>query len=400
MNRRFQFAVVASSTCVVALLLFGAVHGRSASPDNPYNNLGVYSEVLARIRADYVEEPDMKAVTLGAINGMLESIDPYASYLNADQYKQYLKAKQGAKADVGLVISKRLGYVGVVDAIPGSPAAKAGLTTGDVIESLNNISTRDMPLAFAEMLLQGDSGTSIELSVLRVRRSEPQKITLIRTPLVYPEVSARMVTDQGPDPAGLIQTVTLAPGRVAAISAKIAELQRQGAKRLVLDLRHCSTGAPEEGIALANLFLDKGLISYSQGQKVSRQDYQASASKAVSKLPLVVITNRGTAGGAEVAAAALLESKRAQVVGERTYGDAAIRKAVTLDDGSAVILSVAKYYSPAGKSIQDNGVTPDVAQAEVAAVDVDDDSLPDVPDAPAPKTGVDELLNRALRQTQ
>src|SRR5438132_4100893 len=169
MNRRFQFAVVASSTCIVLLLLFGAVHGRSASTDNPYTHLGVYSEVLSRIRADYVEEPDMKAVTLGAINGMLESLDPYASYLNSDQYKQYLKSKETTKADVGLVLSKRFGYVGVVDALPGSPAAKAGLATGDVIESINNVSTRDMPLAFAELLLQGDNGSSIEMSVLRVR---------------------------------------------------------------------------------------------------------------------------------------------------------------------------------------------------------------------------------------
>src|ERR1019366_6961511 len=120
MNRRFQFAIVASSTCVVVLLLFGAVHGSSAATDNPYTQLGVYSEVLARIKADYVEEPDMKAVTLGAINGMLESIDPYASYLNADQYKQYQKSKDTVKADVGLVLAKRFGYMAVVDALPGS----------------------------------------------------------------------------------------------------------------------------------------------------------------------------------------------------------------------------------------------------------------------------------------
>src|SRR6185437_12714138 len=106
MNRRFQFAVVASSTCLVLLLLFGAVRGRSASADNTYSHLGVYSEVLSRIKADYVEEPDMKAVTAGAINGMLESLDPYASYLNADQYKQYQKAKETQKAEVGLVLSR------------------------------------------------------------------------------------------------------------------------------------------------------------------------------------------------------------------------------------------------------------------------------------------------------
>jgi carboxyl-terminal processing protease len=400
MNRRFQFSVVAGSTCVVALLLFGAVRGRSASTDNPYNNLGVYSEVLSKIKLEYVEEPDMKAVTLGAINGMLESIDPYASYLNADQYKQYVKTKDTKKGDIGLVVSKRFGYMGVVDALPGSPAAKAGLATGDVIESITGVSTRDMPLAFAELLFQGDPGTTIEMSVLRARKSEAQKVELTRAVLVYPALTAKLVTDQGSQPIGLIQTVTLVPGRVKEIAAKIEDLEKQGAKKLVLDLRHCATGSDEDGIALANLFIDKGLITYTQGQKTSRQDFQASASKAITKLPLAVMVNRGTAGAAEIAAAALLDTKRAELVGEKTYGDASIRKAIQMDDGSAVILSVAKYYSPDGSSIQDKGVTPNHQQADLdtSATTDDDDDTDTPPSTPRsdnkkdPMTGGDPIL--------
>src|SRR4030088_1462563 len=160
MNRRFQFVVVGSSTCLVALLLFGAVYGRSASTEDPYRHLGVFSEVLSRIKSEYVEEPDIKAVTLGAINGLLESIDPYASYLNADQYKQYLRAQDSKKAGVGLVLSKKYGYVGVVDSIPGSAAAKAVLNTGDMLETINGVATRDMPLAYAELLMNGEPGTN------------------------------------------------------------------------------------------------------------------------------------------------------------------------------------------------------------------------------------------------
>lgn len=400
MNRRFQFSVVAVSTCVVSLLLFGAVRGRSASTDNPYNNLGVYSEVLAKIKLDYVEEPDMKAVTLGAINGMLESIDPYASYLNADQYKQYLKTKDEKKADVGLVLSKRFGYMSVVDALPGSPAAKAGLGTGDVIESISNVSTRDMPLAFAELLFKGDAGSAIELSVLRARKSEAQKVTLTRADLVYPPLVSKLVTDQGPAPIGLLQISTMTQGRVKEIAAKIADLEKQGAKKLVLDLRHCATGADDDGVALANLFMDKGLIAYTQGQKTARQDYQASAGKAITKLPLAVIVNRGTAGAAEIAAAALLDSKRAELVGERTYGDASIRKAIQMDDGSAVILSVAKYYSPSGIAIQDKGVTPGTVQADVdASASADEEEEGDTPPAAAaakPAPATDPVLSKAF----
>src|SRR5579872_2652782 len=326
MTRRFQFAIVASSTCLVLMLLFGAVRGRSASSDNVYNHLGVYSEVLSRIKADYVEEPDMKAVTIGAINGMLESLDPYASYLNAEQYKQYLKAKDQTRASIGLVLSRRFGYMSVVDALPGSPAAKSGIGTGDVIESIGNVSTRDMPLALAQMMLDGDNGTTVELSILRVRRSEPQKINVNRAIPVLPAVSGKMVNEPGKDPIGLIATYSLASGRVADIAAKVQELEKQGAKRLILDLRHCSTGSMEEGIALANLFLDKGLITYSQGQKVSRQDFQAVATKAITKLPLSVLVDRGTAGAAEITAAALM-GRRADVVGEHTYGgDSGIRR--------------------------------------------------------------------------
>lgn len=392
MNRRIKIVIVSSSTCLVLMLLLGAVRGRSASPEDTYRHLAVYTEVLSRIKSDYVEEPDMKSVTLGAVNGLLESIDPYASYLNADQYKQYMKSREQPRPEVGLVLSKKFGYIGVVDAIPGSPAAKAGLTTTDVIETINGVATRDMPLAFADMLLKGDAGSTVELSVLRFRKPEPQKMTLTRAALRYPAVTGKMSADQ----VGVIQAANLA-GAVGQVAAKVEELQKQGAKRLVLDLRHCATGTPEEGVALANLFEEKGLITYTLGQKSPRKNFDASAPKRISSLPLAVITNRGTAGGAEVAAAALLDSKRAEVIGERTYGDAAVRKAITLDDGSAVILSTAKYYSPSGKAIQDGGVTPSVplVESEAGANDPDDDSAPPPPE-PAPKSNEDLLLKKAI----
>src|SRR5688572_16971785 len=168
MNSRFKLVVVSSSTVLVVLLLLGAAMGRSASPDDAYRHLAVYTEVLSRIKSEYVEEPDIKNVTLGAMNGMLEAIDPFASYLNADQYKQHLRSSDGKKGNVGLMLSRRFGYVGVVNAIPGSSAARAGLTTGDMLEAINGVATRDMPLAYAEMLLAGEPNSSVEVSVLRV----------------------------------------------------------------------------------------------------------------------------------------------------------------------------------------------------------------------------------------
>jgi len=391
MNSRMKFWVVSSSTCLVLLLLLGAVRGRSANPEDTYRHLAVYTEVLQHIKAEYVEEPDMKGVTVGALNGMLESIDPYASYLNADQYKQYLKSKDQHKADVGLVLSKKFGYIGIVDSIPGSPAAKAGLTTTDVIETINGVATRDMPLAFAEILLQGDPGSTVELGVLRYRNPEPTKLTITRAMIHYPMVLSKMLPDQ----VGLVQVESLEGNNVKDVAAKVEELQKQGAKRLVLDVRHCSTGGPDEGVKLANLFLDKGLITYIQGQKQAREDIKANPADDISHLPLVVIENRGTADGCEVAAAALLDDKRAEVVGDRSYGDASIRKPITMDDGSAVILSVAKYYSPDGKAIQDTGVTPSVPVLEAEATsETDDDGNPVVEAQPKPTE--DMLLKKAI----
>src|SRR5512132_3861088 len=153
MNRRLKFLVVSFSTLLMGFLLLGAVMGKSASPDDPYPHLSVYAEVLSRIKSEYVEEPDIKSVTLGAVNGLLEAIDPFASYLNPEQYKQYTKHADGKKANVGLVISKKFGYVAIVDVIPGTAAARAGLATGDMIEAINGVATRDMPLAYAELLL-------------------------------------------------------------------------------------------------------------------------------------------------------------------------------------------------------------------------------------------------------
>jgi len=391
MNSNLRWTIVGSSTCIVVLLLLGARSGGAVAHDDVYGHLKVYTEVLERIKLEYVEEPDMKSVTLGAINGLLESVDPFASYLNADQYRQYEKGVDTSKASVGLVLAKRYGYVAVVDALPGSPADKANINTGDLIESINNVATRDMPLAYAEQLLRGDAGSTINITVLRLKNPDPEKITLTRANISYPAVLGKMMPDQ----VGYLHVTSLAGNRVDEAKNKLNELKKQGAKFIVLDLRHCSTGEQDKGIALANLFIDKGEITYLQGQKTEKQDFTANPANDIWQGPLVVITNRATAGGAEIAAGALLDDKRAQVVGERSYGDASLRKTIQMDDGGAVILSVAKYYSPSGKAIQDGGITPSVALAENDATpDVDQDGNP-LPGAPVKPTE-DNLLKQSI----
>jgi carboxyl-terminal processing protease len=194
---------------------------------------------------------------------------------------------------------------------------------------------------------------------------------------------------------GYLHVTSLGGNRVDEIKSKLADLKKQGAKYVVLDLRHCSTGDQEKGVPLANLFLDKGEIAYLEGQKVEKKTFDAKAGSDVWNGPLVVITDRSTAGGAEIAAAALLDDKRAQVVGERSYGDASLRKTIQMDDGGAVILSVAKYYSPSGKAIQDTGVQPSVQLAENDnSPELDQDGNP-IPGT-APKKTDDNLLKQSI----
>ncbi|MGD0869559.1 MAG: S41 family peptidase [Bryobacteraceae bacterium] len=396
MNSRTKWFVVIGSTCLTIMLLIGSMFGQSADQKNEvYKHLNVFSDVVAHIKNDYVEEPDMKAVTLGALNGMLDAVDPFASYLNADQYHDYLKNKDVKRPDVGLVLSKKFGYLGVLDSIPGSPAAKAGLVTGDMIESIKGITTRDMPLAYARMMLEGDLGEAVDLSVVRVRRPEPATITLNRTNIVLPPVEGKLLDEK----TGYINIDALSPALVNDTRTAIQSLQKKGAQQLVIDVRDCGTGSPEDGIALTNLFLDKGQITYLTGQRYPQKVFNADPAKAVTTLPVAVLTNGGTAGAAEFLAAAVQDNKRGQVVGERTHGDAGLLQAITMEDGGAIILTVAKYYTPGGKAIQDTGVVPATLMREPETqVEYDDNGLP----IPSPqeelqkKTENDPVVKKAL----
>ena len=253
-----------------------------------------------------------------------------------------------------------------------------------------------MPLAYAEILLKGEPGSKVELTLLRLRSPEPHKTELTRAVVAVPPVTSRMLANQ----IGYLRPHTLVAGKAKEIAGAVSGLERQGARGLVLDLRQCAVGDSEEGIAVAGLFLEKGLVTYLAGQKHPRQDFRADASKAVTKLPLVVVTNRGTADGAEIAAAALLENKRAEVVGERTFGDAALRRPINMDDGGAIILSVAKYYSPGGKAIQDTGVIPSVpfVESEPFVEAEDEEAAPEreVKPEPEKRPEEDNLLKKAI----
>ena len=399
MNSRTKWLVVGGSMCLTAFLLTGMMLGKGSdqtSSSDTYKHIKVFSEVVAHIKEEYVEDPDMKAVSLGALNGMLEAVDPFASYLDAKQYQEYTKQKDAHRADVGLILSKKFGYLGVLDSIPNSPAAKAGLGYSDVIEGINGNSVRDMSLARAYSLLQGDSGTTLELTVVRVRHPDPATISLTRANVALPPVASKMLDSQ----VGYVNIDAISPALVKDAAAAIQKLQQSGAQKLIVDVRDCGTGSPEDGIALANLFLKQGRITYLKGQKYPQKNFEADPSKAVTALPVAVLTNAGTADAAEVFATAIQDNKRGELVGERTHGEAALRQPITMDDGGVIILSIAKYYEADGKAIQDVGVTPHtlVKEADIQ-VDYDDNGMPIAPsaeDVEKKKTENDPVVKKAV----
>jgi carboxyl-terminal processing protease len=391
MLSRLKFVVVISSTFLTALLVVGAVMGDNTSADGAYRQLSVYTEVLSRIKSDYVEEPDLKQVTRGALQGLLESLDPYSSYLTPEQYKDYQQRKNSQGGSLGLVISKRFGYVVVLASIPGSPAAKAGLAVGDLLEGVDGKATRELPLPLIQAMLNGPAGSTVNLVVRRSKHpEEPQDLTLTRAAVAVPPVVHKLM----PDRIGYLDVKELAPGKAAEVARDIKELIGQGADRFVLDLRNDACCDAQEGIKLANVFIDNGLLAYLEGQKYPRKDFNAEPKQAVCNLPVVVITNRATAGPAELAAAAIADRQRGQVVGEKTFGLGAEQKTIPMDDGAAIILSIAKYHRPSGKAIQDGGVSPNLQVSESDSdLTSEDENAPNPPEKPS---GEDELLKKAI----
>jgi carboxyl-terminal processing protease len=399
MSKPTKLIVLGLSFLLATLVVAGGLGVKaSTSNEDSYKQIGVYSEVLQRIRTEYVEDPNVPAVTNGALHGLLESLDANSSYLDPAEYKEYKQRKNEGKATIGATLSKRFGYAAVVAVIPNGPADKAGIDSGDIIEAIEGKSTREMSLAEIDGMLTGQPGSVINISVVRPRKAEPTKTAVTREVVSDPPVSDKII-EEG---IGYIKIDDFPKGRSQEVAAKLKDLEKTGAKKLVLDLRNSGDGDEEEGIATANLFLNHGTISFLQGQKYPKQSFNADPQKAVAPtIPMVVLVNRGTAGPAEIVAAAIMENARGDVIGDKTFGSGSIQKVIELPDGSALMLSVAKYYSPSGKALQDTAVTPNIVVADSSddylVPDEDENAQPDEKQQEKKKEAApDDQLKRAI----
>jgi carboxyl-terminal processing protease len=395
MSMKTKAAILVTSFAVLMFVVVGSLGGvHASSADGSYRQLQVYSEVLSRVQSEYVEEPNIPKVTDGALHGLLESLDSNSSYMSAEAYKAYKAHKTEAKGGIGAVVSKRFGYADVVSVLPGSAAEKAGIEPTDIFESIEGQSTRDMSLPEIRSMLAGTPGSTLNVAVVRARKAEPQKMVITRDVQTLPPVSDKMIEES----IGYVKAEVLTKGKAQEIASKIKSLEKSGAKKILLDLRNDAEGDETEGVAVANLFLNHGTITYLQGQKYPREAFNADPAKAITALPVAVLVNKGTAGPAEVVAAAILENARGDVVGDKTFGEGSVQKTIDLPDGGALILSVAKYYSPSGKAIQETAITPNVVVADVDdAGGPDDEEQTATPGQDAkPKNTVDDQLKKAV----
>jgi carboxyl-terminal processing protease len=386
-SRFFPRFVLVLAVAIFAVLIVGVLFGEfgwfgvhaGGQQDGAYREMRVYAEVLKKIQTDYVTPPSIGDVTNGALHGLLESLDADSSYLTPTEYKIYKERPATGVAQIGITVSKRFGYATVVNVLPGSPADQNHLSDGDVIESIGNQSTRELSLAVIRLMLEGKAGSTVELSVVRPFKPDPDKITVTRSIAAQPALSQQEYENSS---ILYIKPGVLTDERVSEIAAKI---KSAGKQKILLDLRDTTGDDEQQGIRLANLFIKQGTLATLVGQKFQQQTFAADPAKFLTDSPLTVLVNRGTYGAAELAAGAIEDAKRGDIVGERTFGEGSVQKTIEMPDGAALMLTVAKYESASGSKIQDNAVNPTVAVVQPSD---------EAPETPTQKD--DEILNKGL----
>jgi carboxyl-terminal processing protease len=401
MNRAARIGILSVSVAIFCYAGLGHLLGQTRN-DKAYKSLTVYGEVLQKIQQDYVDEPNMHMVTAGSLHGLLESLDVQSSYLTPREYAEYKKnIASNNIGETGLTLSKRFGYVIVISVLPDSPGTKAGIRSGDIFESIAGFTTRDMSIGQALNLLAGQPGTGVKVGVIRRGKAEPEEVDLVREKLG----PAKIITQKADPDILVLRLPSLDGGRAEEVRSRLLEAEKQGVRKVILDLRECGRGPVSEAISTARLFVSSGTITTLRGQTVSTQVFSADPKQVVWKNPVSVLIDATTSGAAEVLASAIVANHRGDVVGERTFGLASEQKLITLDDGAALFLTVANYYNPGGKSILEEGVTPSetvraVAQDESDTTDEESAAASDTEREPSlgprPLSPEDPIYHKAL----
>jgi carboxyl-terminal processing protease len=331
----------------------------SAVPRQDYESLEAFTNILSIVKKNYVEDVNTKSLVSGAINGMLSSLDPHSAYLTPDLYKELQMDTQGRFGGLGIEITIRGGILTVVSPIEDTPAAKAGVKPGDQIFKIEDEFTKDMTLVDAVKKMRGPKGTKITISVRREGVADLINFTLMRDTIRVQSVRSRNL-EEGYGYVRLAQFQERSDRDLHRALEKLAA-EKAGLKGLVLDLRNNPGGLLTQAVRIADLFLDSGMIVYTEGRIESqKQKYFAQKEGSWLDFPVVVLVNGGSASASEIVAGALQDHKRAVVLGTKTFGKGSVQTILPLDDSSALRLTTARYFTPKGRSIQAMGIVPDI----------------------------------------
>lgn len=354
-------AGAAAALCMVTLL-----HVAGAVPKNysPYRKLNVFTRVLSYVENNYVDHVEGKRLIYGAIKGMMDSLDPHSVFMTPQQYRQIKAATEGEFGGIGIEVEIRDGWLTVVAPLEGTPAHRAGMRTGDQIRAINGKSTQGMGMMETVRAMRGPRGTRVRVTIHRAGLPKPLEMEMVRDIIKIVSVSSHVLAPG----IGYLRLKSFQERADKQLQTALEQLQKkQPLKGVVLDLRNNPGGLLDQAVLVADLFLDSGLIVRTRGQGGRFVDEEKAHSLGTLKsFPMVVLVNGGSASASEIVAGALQDHRRAVVMGTRTFGKGSVQTIIDLKDGSGLKLTVARYYTPRGRSIQEKGIAPDIVVPERA----------------------------------
>ncbi len=364
--------------------VFAEKNNRSANgdvPALPYEELRAFSEIFGRIKSDYVEPVTDKKLLEHAIRGMLVGLDPHSAYLDTEEFKELTESTTGEFGGLGIEVTMESGFVKVVSPIDDTPAQKAGVKAGDLIIKLNEKPVKGMSLGDAVKIMRGEAGKPVDLTIIREGADAPLKITVVRDIIKVKSVKTKLVEKN----YGYLRISSFQSGTSQAVLDGIASLKKENKaplKGLVLDLRNNPGGLLNAAVEVSDAFLQKGLIVYTEGRiKNSEMRFSANSGDVMNGAPLVVLINAGSASASEIVAGALQDQKRAVIMGEKSFGKGSVQTILPTSNGGALKLTTARYYTPSGRSIQAEGIEPDVALAAIKLASAEESKFDPIKEA-------------------
>ena len=360
---RRDIGLISAGAVLGASLIFGQMvfaDNQSNRPDIPLEELRAFSEIFGRIKNNYVEPVEDKELLQNAIRGMLSGLDPHSTYLDLDDFKQLREGTSGEFGGLGIEVTMEDGFVRVVSPIDDTPAAEAGLQAGDLIIRLGDKPVKGMDLRDAVDIMRGKPGTDLDLTIIREGEDKPLQVTLTRAIIKVQSVKSRML-----EPGyGYVRISTFQQRTGESLNDAIEQLKKDNdgtLNGLVLDLRNNPGGLLNAAVDVSDSFITKGMIVYTDGRiPDSKQEFTAKPRDILKGAPLVVLVNGGSASASEIVAGALQDHHRAVILGTKTFGKGSVQTVMPLTDNTAVKMTTARYFTPSGRSIQAEGIVPDI----------------------------------------